>query len=220
VCGRFKLHRSDKAVLAEKFKVREEDIFDPDDDELDNAPGSWRTVVGTQNAERILMKMRWGFQMQIQGKSKLVFNTKSEGVLDSKLWKSRFSTTRCIIPASGFFEWKKVNSKMGPKFDITVPGQSLFGFAGLWGNWTNQKTDEVEKTFSIFTTLPNERFSEYHSRQPVILDPSEYEEWLAPSERPPVHLLRILPEERMLITPVRPLAEREEQIPVQESLFG
>lgn len=220
MCGRYKLHRSDKAVLAEKFKVREEDIFDPDDDELDNAPGSWRTVVGTKGAERILMKMRWGFQMQIQGKSKLVFNTKSEGVLDSKLWKHKFTSSRCIIPASGFYEWKKINGKTGPKFDITVPGQSLFGFAGVWGNWTNPKTSEFEKTFSIFTTVPNGRLAAYHNRQPVILDPSEYDEWLAAGERPPEHLLRILPEEKMVITPVGPPAVLADEDPLQESLFG
>lgn len=110
MCGRFRLHRSDKAILAEKFCVREEDIFDPED-ELDNAPGSWRTVVGTKDEERILMKMRWGFQMQIQGKSKLVFNTKSEGFLDSKLWKPRFISSRCIIPASGFYEWVRPESR-------------------------------------------------------------------------------------------------------------
>lgn len=219
MCGRFKLHRSDKAVLAEKFAVREEDIFDPED-ELDNAPGSWRTVVGVRDAERILMKMRWGFQMQIQGKNKLVFNTKSEGVLDSKLWKSRFSSTRCIIPASGFYEWKRVNGKTGPKFDITVAGRSLFGFAGLWGNWTNPKTNQVEKTFSIFTTVPNKRFAEYHNRQPVILDPSEYEEWLAPGERSPVHLLRILPEEKMVITPLSATPTLLEADSSQPTLFG
>jgi putative SOS response-associated peptidase YedK len=219
MCGRFKLHRSDKAILAEKFCVREEDIFDPED-ELDNAPGSWRTVVGTKDAERILLKMRWGFRMQIQGKSKLVFNTKSEDVLDSKLWKPRFTSSRCIIPASGFYEWKKVNGKTGPKFDITVAGRSLFGFAGLWGNWTNSKTNQVEKTFSIFTTVPNERFAEYHNRQPVILDPSEYDEWLAPGERPPAHLLRIFPEEKMVITPVGPPVALADEGPLQESLFG
>jgi putative SOS response-associated peptidase YedK len=220
MCGRYKLHRSDKAILAEKFKVREEDVFDPDDDELDNAPGSWRTVVGTKGAERILMKMRWGFQMQIQGKSKLVFNTKSEDVLDSKLWKPKFTSSRCIIPASGFYEWKKINGKTGPKFDVTVPGQSLFGFAGVWGNWTNPKTSAFEKTFSIFTTVPNELFAAYHNRQPVILDPSECDEWLAPGERPPEHLLRILPEEKMVITPVGPPAVLADEGPLQESLFG
>lgn len=206
-------------MVAKKFGVREEDI--PDfEDELDNAPGSWRTVVGLQDNERTLVTMRWGFQMQVQGKNKLVFNAKSEDVLDSKLWKARFSTTRCIIPASGFYEWKKVNGKTGPKFDVTVPGESLFGFAGLWGDWTNPKTNQLEKTFSIFTTAPNERFAEYHNRQPVILDPSEYDEWLAPAERPPVHLLRILPQEKMIITPVGPPAAQIEKGPVQESLFG
>jgi putative SOS response-associated peptidase YedK len=113
-----------------------------------------------------------------------------------------------------------VNGKTGPKFDITVPGQSLFGFAGLWGNWTNPKTSQVEKTFSIFTTVPNERFSEYHNRQPVILDPSEYEEWLAPGERPPVHLLRILPEEKMVITPIAAAPAQAETDSLQTSLFG
>jgi putative SOS response-associated peptidase YedK len=115
---------------------------------------------------------------------------------------------------------KKVNGKTGPKFDITVSGQSLFGFAGLSGNWTNPKTTQVEKTFSIFTTVPNERFAEYHNRQPVILDPSEFDEWLAPGERPPAHLLRIFPEEKMVITPVGPPAALADEGPLQVSLFG
>jgi len=54
----------------------------------------------------------------------------------------------------------------------------------------------------------------------VILDPSEYDEWLAPSERPPAHLLRILPEEKMVITPVDPPAALTDEGPLQVSLFG
>jgi putative SOS response-associated peptidase YedK len=113
-----------------------------------------------------------------------------------------------------------VNGKTGPKFDITVPGESLFGFAAFGAIGRIRKTEQVEKTFSIFTTVPNERFAEYHNRQPVILDPSEYDEWLAPAERPPAHLLRILPEEKMVITPAEPLAAQIDEGPFQESLFG
>jgi putative SOS response-associated peptidase YedK len=219
MCGRYRLNRSEKRTVADKFGVREEDV--PDfEDELDNAPGSWRTVVGLHDSGRTLMTMRWGFQMQIQGKHKLVFNTKSEGVLDSKLWKPRFMTNRCIIPASAFYEWKKINGKPGPKFDIGVAGQSLFGFAGLWGNWSNPKTNQLELTFSIFTTLPNERFSAYHNRQPVILAPNEYEEWLTPGQRPPTHLLRIFPEEQMVISQSGQPTTTGEVGPIQESLFG
>jgi putative SOS response-associated peptidase YedK len=68
MCGRFRLNRSDKAGVERKFGVREEDILDPED-ELDNAPGSWRTVVGTAGAERILMKMRWGFQWRFRART-------------------------------------------------------------------------------------------------------------------------------------------------------
>lgn len=217
MCGRYKLHRSDKSALAKRFGVRVEDI--PDfADEMDNAPGSWRTVVATQDGERTMLGMRWGFQMEIQGKSRLVFNTKAEGVLNSPLWKARFAKDRCIVPASAFFEWKKVNGKTGPKFEITVPGQSEFGLAGLWGAWTNPKTKIAEKTFSIFTTEPKSAMQAFHNRQPVILDPAEYEEWLSPTDRSPVHLLRVLPDERMHIAPVEP-AKAVQPVPITGNLF-
>jgi len=204
MCGRYKFYRSDKWAIAKKFGVRIEDIPDYAD-EIDNAPGSWRSAIQIENDERMWTGMRWGFDMTIQGKTKTVFNTKVEGVMESKLWKPRFVKNRCIIPATGFIEWKKVDGKRvpgAPKFDITVTDQECFGFAGLWGTWTNPKTRLVEKTFSIFTTDPNEMFAEYHNRQPVILEPGEFEEWLAPSERPPAHLLRIFPAEKMVVTQV------------------
>jgi putative SOS response-associated peptidase YedK len=58
----------------------------------------------------------------------------------------------------------------------------------------------------------------FHNRQPVILDPEEYEEWLSPTDRPPVHLLRILPVEKMHIAPVE-IAKLVEPVPVTGNLF-
>jgi putative SOS response-associated peptidase YedK len=64
-------------------------------------------------------------------------------------------------------------------------------------------------------------FSQFQNRQPVILEPNEHEEWLAPSERPAVHLLSILREEKMRIVPVEaPKQELAEPMPVTGSLFG
>jgi putative SOS response-associated peptidase YedK len=71
--------------------------------------------------------------------------------------------------------------------------------AGLWGPWQNPKTGQWEDTFAIITTDPNNKMAEIHNRQPVILEPREYAEWLEESERPPVHLLRVLPDENMTI---------------------
>jgi putative SOS response-associated peptidase YedK len=119
MCGRFKLGRSDKARLAAQFGVREIDIPDYPD-EINNSPGSWRSAVDLENGERMWTGMRWGFDMVIHGRKKTVFNIKAETVLESRLWKKTFSETRCIVPASAFIEWKKINGKTGPRFDITV----------------------------------------------------------------------------------------------------
>jgi putative SOS response-associated peptidase YedK len=89
--------------------------------------------------------------------------------------------------------------------------------AGLWGLWKNPKTGLWEDTFAIITDDPNTRMSEIHDRQAVILEPREYPEWLTDSERPPLHLLRILPDEDLLIEPLD--IEPKQQPPQQSSLF-
>jgi putative SOS response-associated peptidase YedK len=74
--------------------------------------------------------------------------------------------------------------------------------AGLWGPWQNPKTGLWEDTLAVITTDRNGKMSEIHNRQSVILEPREYAEWLNDSERPPLHLLRILPDEDLVIDPL------------------
>lgn len=196
MCGRYKLSRADKAQLAEHFGIDAAEIPDHAD-EIDNAPGSVRFAIDIENGERKWTAMRWGFVAEIDGRRQLVFNAKAESMRIPR-WRA-ILRNRCIIPASGFFEWQKVNGKPGAKFEITVPGEPVFGFAGLFDDLPNPRTREMERTFWIITTAPNARFAALHNRQPVILDPAEYEEWLT-SPQPPLHLLRVFPAEKMLIT--------------------
>ncbi len=213
MCGRYTRKAAAKVIYSH-FGI------DPDEEftdiriepSWDIAPGSEQPVCIETEQGRELAVMRWGFKLP----DRLLFNTKSEGVAASKFWSSRIGQ-RCIVPASTFFEWQKVKGKTGTKYEISVPGRELFGFAGLWGNWANAKTRSMEPTFSIFTSEPNANMLAIHDRQPIVLEPKDYEEWLAPSERPPLHLLRILPEERMNIVRVAPL---ETKCPAQGSLFG
>ena len=200
MCGRYRLTRTDKALLAHQFGLREEDIPDYAD-ELDNAPGSWRSVIDAADGERKWTNMRWGYAMEVEGGRRFVFNAKAENLTKSAMWKRMFGN-RCIIPASGFYEWKKVNGRPGPKYEITVRDQPIFGFAALYDDKVNPKTGETERVFWIITTRPNPFFAEYHDRQPVILDRGEYDAWLAKSGPPPLHLLRVFPEEKMVITKV------------------
>jgi putative SOS response-associated peptidase YedK len=71
--------------------------------------------------------------------------------------------------------------------------------AGVWAPWKNPRTGKWEDTFSIFTTDNNALLAVVHDRQPVILEAHEFDEWLAESERPPVHLLRVFPADKMRI---------------------
>ena len=79
-------------------------------------------------------------------------------------------------------------------------GRELFGIAGVWAEWKNPNTEKWEKTFATFTSEPNGVMQPIHDRQPVILAPADFNEWLSRSERPPVHLLRILPDEEIAMT--------------------
>jgi putative SOS response-associated peptidase YedK len=137
--------------------------------------------------ERDLSLMKWGFRLTY---GKLRFNTRSEGVADADFWKDKFKKHRCIIPASSYFEWQGEKPPK-PKYEIVVPGREYFGIAGLWSPWKDPKTDIWSNTFSTFTSEPNALIEKIHVRQPIILEPRDFSEWLAPPVRPPVHLLRV-----------------------------
>ncbi len=84
-----------------------------------------------------------------------------------------------------------------PKYEFTIPGQEPFGMAGVWKLWNHPKTDKWEKTFAVLTGEPNEIMAPIHERMTTFLEPRDYAAYLALAERPPVHLLRILPAEKM-----------------------
>jgi len=69
--------------------------------------------------------------------------------------------------------------------------------AGLWSPWKSPKTNQWEDTFAIVTVDANETMASVHNRQPAILAPCNYQEYLESTERPPIYLLRILPDDEM-----------------------
>jgi len=190
MCGRYR-RKSDKQRIAEIFQVSvglEELYLAPDDDA---APGSIQPVVlANDSGERQIEAMRWGFKLP----DRLLFNARSEGIDAAKFWSERFRTRRCIVPADSFYEWLKVRKGSKPKYEFAVPGREPFGMAGVWSAWKNPKTEAWEDTFAILTGDANNVMQPIHDRQPIILEPHEYAEYLAPSERPPLHLLRTLPD--------------------------
>jgi putative SOS response-associated peptidase YedK len=212
MCGRFKC-KSDKQKVARVFEVQtgiEETDFTAGDD---LRPQSMQPVIYTNEAgDRQVEMMRWGFKLP----DRLLFNARSEGIAHANFWKDAFLTGRAIAPGDAIFEWKKMAAgEKKPKYEITIPGQEPFGMAAVWKPWKNLKTGQWERTFAILTGDPNELIAAVHDRMTTFIEPRDYAEYLAPSERPPLHLLRILPAEKMRVQ----LVESSPITNAQVSLF-
>ena len=212
MCGRFK-RKSDKQKVARAFQVQaglEEADFAPGDD---LCPQSMQPIIFTNEAgERQVEMMRWGFRLP----DRLLFNARSEGIAHANFWKDAFLTGRAIAPGDAVFEWKKMPAgKKKPKYEFTIPGQEPFGMAAVWKLWKNPKTEQWERTFAILTGEPNELVAPIHPRMTTFVEPRDYEEYLAVSQRPPVHLLRTLPAEDMRLR----LVESSPITNTQVSLF-
>jgi putative SOS response-associated peptidase YedK len=212
MCGRFK-RRSDKQKVAKVFEVTaglDELEFDPGDD---LRPQSLQPIIYTNEAgERQIEMMRWGFKLP----DRLLFNARSEGIETAKFWHDAFVTGRGIASGDAIYEWKKMPAgQKKPKYEFTIPGREPFGMAAVWKLWKNPKTGLWERTFAILTGEPNELTLPIHDRLTTILEPRDYSEYLAVSDRPPVHLLRVLPPEQMQVR----LIEESPITNAQVSLF-
>ena len=195
MCGRFK-RKSDKKKVVKAFEVTagiEEADFAAGDD---LRPQSLQPVIYLDSdGERRIEMMRWGFKLP----DRLLFNARSEGIAQASFWKDAFLAGRAIALGDAIFEWKMAAGEKKPKYEITIPGLEPFGMAAVWKLWKNPKTNQWERTFAILTGDPNELVASIHPRMTTFVEPRNYAEYLSPAERPPVHLLRILPTERMRI---------------------
>jgi putative SOS response-associated peptidase YedK len=125
--------------------------------------------------------LRWGlvpfWAKDLKVGSQMI-NARAETVAEKPAFRHAMHQRRCIVPATGFFEWR---GEPGRKqaFAITVPGRHLFGFAGLWERWKPKDVaGEPVETFTIVTTDANASVVPIHDRMPVILPEAAYDEWL------------------------------------------
>jgi putative SOS response-associated peptidase YedK len=106
-------------------------------------------------------------------------NARGETVAEKPSFRSAFKYRRCIIPASGFYEWKAEQGIKQPWFISLVSGEPM-AFAGLWERW-HPGDGELVESCCIITTEANELMRPVHDRMPVILDAGQWREWLSPN---------------------------------------
>lgn len=132
-------------------------------------------------------------------------NARGETVAEKPSFKTSFARHRCLIPASGFYEWKAEAGKKQPYY--IHPTNRLFAFAGLLAAWKAPDGQTLVTTCIITTTL-NEVMAPIHERMPVILEVEEYDAWLDPSNQDIEALKQIIrpcSADGMAAYPVKPL---------------
>lgn len=138
--------------------------------------------------------------------SQKLINAKAETIHEKISFKSSFQKRRCLIPADGFFEWKKLGKKTKIPYRFTLRNEETFSFAGIWEEYETV-SGESQHTFLILTTKPNELVEEVHDRMPVILSRDQEKKWLDSytSETELQSMLQPFPVELMVSYTVSPL---------------
>jgi putative SOS response-associated peptidase YedK len=129
---------------------------------------------------RELAMLRWGlvpsWAKDISVGNQMI-NARAETVAGKPAFRKALEKRRCIVPATGFYEWQGPPGQKQP-FAITFPEAPVFGFAGLWERWRPEAGDPID-TFTIVTTDANETVGSIHDRMPVILSPGQADTWLS-----------------------------------------
>lgn len=163
---------------------------------------------------REIVPMQWGLVPHWATDPKTgyrMINARSETILEKPAYRGPFGRRRCLIPADGFYEWKRVGKVRQP-YHFRVRGGALFAIAGLWDRWRNEEGEALESC-TLITCAPNALMLEIHDRMPVILPEESWEDWLAtPVEKAKnlVGLLKPYPADEMSGQAVRRLVNSTE----------
>jgi len=165
------------------------------------APTDTVNAVLPGDGAKSLVSMRWGLVPSWWKKSlkdmPATFNARAETVADKPMFRDAFRRHRCIIPASGYYEWLKVSGGKQPYF-ISAADGGVLSFAGLWDRWTHPQTGEVLTSCTIIVTAANAFTRAIHDRMPAILEPADFSSWLGGGTTP----LRPAAEDRLQMWPV------------------
>ncbi len=209
MCGRYSLSKS-KIELEERFQAEMLPDFDP---RYNIAPTQLVPVVTSQSPKGFSF-FYWGITPdfgQNRPVAQKLINARAETVSEKVTFKSSFQKRRCLIPADGFYEWKRLGKKTKIPYRFTLREGELFAFAGIWDEYETV-SGEIQHTFLILTTSPNEKVAEIHDRMPVILSKNDEKKWLDSytSEEELSKLLNPFPSDMMLGYTVSPLVNSVE----------
>lgn len=193
MCGRFTNDATPERVEKE-FKVGKLNpgVFKP---RFNIAPQQMIGAVIESGGERRAESFRWGLipsWAKDDAIGNKLINARAETLAEKPSFKNAFRARRCIIPASGFYEWQKKGAGGKQPFYFYLKEKQVFGFAGLWEEWLDKESGELVETCTIITTEANAVLEPVHDRMPVILKAEDYDEWLDEKHKNTARLQNLL----------------------------
>jgi putative SOS response-associated peptidase YedK len=164
-------------------------------------------IINKENSGRVLTEMRWGLIPSWADDPKIgnrMINARAETLAEKPAFKRLLAKRRCLIPADGFYEWKK-NGKVKTPLRITLKDKKPYVFAGLWDSWNKNPKGETVNSCTIITCEANSFMQAIHDRMPVILKKEAEDVWLDGSIVEPAQLTKLLvpfPAKEMIAYPV------------------
>ena len=146
------------------------------------APTTTVDVVRLGEHGRELVSMRWGLIPSWWSKTikdvPATFNARAETLADKPMFRDAFRKRRCIVPASGFYEWTGARGDKIPHLFSAADGSPVLAFAGLWDRWRDRATGEDVLSCTVIVSRASQWMIPYHDRMPVLLPPQSVEGWL------------------------------------------
>jgi putative SOS response-associated peptidase YedK len=200
MCGRYTLSQGEKVIEAiPNVTIREDLRRIVDQGRFNIAPTQDILVVIQPAATPEAKLMRWGLiphwakDPAIAGK---LINARAETLAQKPAFRQALQKRRCVIPADGFYEWRKNEDGTKTPIYTHLKSRRGFAFAGLWETWADPRPGPSHGTLlttcTIITTPPNPLLAPIHNRMPAMLSPESARAWLDPRPRPPEELLAFL----------------------------
>jgi len=187
MCGRYVFNPGKPDDFYNRFDV--EDRSTKLQDNYNVAPGQLMPTI-TRNSPNTVTLMKWGLTPGwMKGRSGPI-NARSETILEKPMFKHSFLNKRCLIPTSGFYEWKKTKDGKVP-FYIHLKNDELFSFAGIYESHEDAG-GKLHFTYVIITTNPNKLMKDIHDRMPVIISKENEDLWLDNEGKDTEPLLNLL----------------------------
>ena len=208
MCGRYVLYGPKSRWRAESIYFEGLDSFP---DRYNVAPSQTMPVVRLVEGKPTVTPARWGLIPYWAKDSKIgysTFNAMAETVAEKPAFREAYKKRRCLVPASGYYEWAKRPHGKQPYYFTSRDG-SLLTFAGLWEKW-KPKDGEPIVSYTIIVCAPNPLAAGVHDRMPVIIAEKDREHWLSEHRGPhhlrnrqnPARLLKPCPDELLHVFPV------------------